>query len=100
MALIPVVEGKFAFRPGSHPYQAFQKDSRKVNIPFNGTVLHADSENTILAHIILPVKDENEAQTVVKSARRSGDFTLSFGYRGKKYEYRFGKEAEGLVLER
>ena len=100
MALIPVVEGKFAFRPDSHHYLAFQKQASFQRIPYNGTVLHAASGNTIIAHIILPVKDEAEAAQVVKSSRRSGNFTLSCEYRGKKYEYRFRKDAEGLVLEK
>lgn len=100
MALIPVIEEKFTFRPDSHPYLAFQKQASFQRIQYNGTVIHAASEYTILAHIILPVKDESEAQAVVKSARRSGDFIISYEYRGKKYEYRFRKEGEGLVLEK
>jgi hypothetical protein len=100
MAIIPVTDEKFVFRPDSHPYLALQKQASFLRIPYNGTILKAEKEYTVISHIILPVVDESEALGVVKSAKQSGAYILSFVYKGKKYEYRFKKENEGLVLEK
>lgn len=103
MALIPVTEEKFNFRPDRHAYLALQKQAKFKWIPYNGTVVNIKKDRTVLAHIILPVKDESEAKTIVKSAKRSyggsGDFELLFIKDGKAYKYKFKKSAEGLVLE-
>jgi hypothetical protein len=102
MALIPVMDTKYTFRPDKHAYMALHKQARIQWIPYNGTVLTAPSDRTVLAHVILPVKDDAEAKAIVKSAKRSGssgDFSLSFMKDGKKYEYKFKKTGDGLVLQ-
>ena len=103
MALIPVVEGDFAFRQSRHAYMAIQKQANLRWIPYNGTVVHAEGSRTVLAHIILPVDDESEVQSIVDSARRSidggGTYTLSFVRNGETYRYVFKKTGDGLVLE-
>jgi hypothetical protein len=100
MALIPVVEGKWAFRPGRHAYLALQRQASFQWFPYNGTVLRASGGRTVLAHVILPVADDAEAAKILKTMKRSGDFSLSFDYRGKRHEYRFRRDGEGLVLVR
>ncbi len=100
MALIPIVEGQWRFRPARHAYLALQRQANFQWLPYNGTVLTARKEQTILAHVVLPVEDEAEAAKVTKSMKRSGDFTLSFEYRGKAHEFRFKRGADGLVMER
>jgi hypothetical protein len=103
MALIPVLEGAFSFRPDRHPYLAVFKQSNFEWIPYNGTVVKAAGEKTILAHVILPVQDDAEAQKIVASAKRSldsaGNLTLNFEKAGKKYNYVFGKTEKGLMLK-
>ncbi len=103
MAIIPVIDGKFAFRPARHAYLALQKQARFQWIPYNGTVVHAPDNRTILAHIILPVDDEGEARAIVNSAERSldstGNLMLSFVKDGTTYLYNFKREKDGLVLE-
>ncbi|MHB9029193.1 MAG: heparinase II/III domain-containing protein [Candidatus Latescibacterota bacterium] len=99
MALIPVIPGKWAFRPGRHAYLALQRQAGFQWLPYNGTVLSAAGGRTVLAHVILPVEAEDEAVRAVKSMKRSGDLSLLFEYRGKKHELRFRKGDEGLVLE-
>ena len=103
MALIPIVEGGFSFRPSRHAYQAIQKQAGFKWIPYNGTVLKAADTSTVIAHILLPVEDDREARRIVKSVRRtesgSGDVEISFVKDGKRYRYTFANGANGLVLK-
>jgi len=65
--------------------------------------LKASKENTLIATIILPVADENEAQqisrSVIKSTDSNGNYTLSFSKGGKKFRYLYRKGADGLILD-
>ena len=103
MALIPVIDGGFTFRPGRHAYQALQKQADFQWIPYNGTVLKAKGTKTVIAHIILPVKDDSEAHSIVTSGKTScdsqGNCSLSFSYHGKSYNYVFKYDKDGFVLE-
>jgi len=103
MALIPVTGGDFSFRPARHAYTAIQKNAKPQWIPYNGTIVHASGDRTVIAHIILPVETDSEAREIVKSAERSvdrsGTFILSFEKSGNTYTYRFNKTKEGLILK-
>lgn len=103
MALIPVVEGGFSIREGKHPDLPIKKDARFTWIPYFGTVLNARGGNTLIATIVLPVEQENEAAGIVQSASwstdRSGNAMLAFEQRGKKYTYQFVQKNGWLVLE-
>ncbi|MBT4485706.1 MAG: hypothetical protein HOC71_18720, partial [Candidatus Latescibacteria bacterium] len=103
IAMIPVIDGDFTFRPAGHAYQALQKNVRFQWIPYNGTVLHAPGNRTVIAHIILPVTGDSEARAIVNSAERSfdntGNFILSFVKKGEMYRYMFKKEKDGLKFE-
>ena len=102
MALIPVVDGAYAFRPSRHAYLALQQKARHQWLPYNGTVLTAQSDKTVIGHVIVPVKDAREAEKIVKSVKRStaqsGDFMLSFVKGGKRYRYDFASSPDGLLL--
>ncbi|MFC1574128.1 heparinase II/III family protein, partial [Candidatus Latescibacterota bacterium] len=104
MALIPVVEGGFTFRPGRHAYQALFKTASFEWIPYNGTVVTASADRTVLSHIILPVEDSGEAEAVVRSVKSSfdgsGNFSLVFKKGGRRYSYLFVGVGEGLSLNR
>jgi len=104
MALIPVVDGEFKFRPDRHAYAVLQKNARLQWIPYNGTVVHASDTRTVIAHIILPVDDDSEAGAIVNSTQcsidRSGNFTLSLVKNDITYSYQFNREKDGLVLEK
>ena len=103
MALIPVTEGEFSFREGSHAYQAVFKVSTFKWIPYNGTVIRARAKNTVLTHIILPVADESEAKEITESVSRrvdeKGNLTLSFDKAGQSFSYSFKMTDDGLVLD-
>ncbi|MFC1608372.1 hypothetical protein ACFL47_10420, partial [Candidatus Latescibacterota bacterium] len=102
MALIPVVDSAYTFRPARHAYIALQKTARHQWLPYNGTVLTAQSDRTVIGHVIVPVKDTREAERIVKSVKSStvlsGDYSLSFVKSGKRYQYEFVSSSEGLTL--
>ncbi len=102
MALIPVVDGAFSFRPGHHTYMAVFRRSSVETIPYTGTVVTARAEKTVLAHIILPVRDDAEARKVAASVRRSadsaGNLTITYEKSGRKHRTVFENTGDGLVL--
>jgi hypothetical protein len=102
MAVIPVVQGKYSIRPGSHAIMMAQRNARFRRVPYFGTVTNARKERTVIVTIILPVEDSAEAEGIVKSVKRSdnaGGLSLSFIKDGEKYSYSFRMGADGLVLE-
>ena len=103
MAIIPVTEAEYTFRPARHAYMALQKQARFNWIPYNGTVLNAPGKQTVIAHIILPVKDDSEAVQIKNSVQRkvdsSGNLTVSFAKDGETHTFFFKKEKDGLILE-
>jgi len=103
MALIPVTGTDFTFRQGRHASLPVQKEAKFEWIPYFGTVLHAGAKNSVIATLIVPVKDAEEASAIAASANSSvdaqGNFTLSFHYDNQKYSYFFKKQKQGLVLD-
>jgi len=102
MALIPVLDCGFSFRPARHAYLALQKQASFKWIPYNGTVVTAPAAKTVLAHIIVPVEGDAEAETIARSVKRAGDgvssLTLSFEVGGKPYRFEFERDGDGLAL--
>jgi hypothetical protein len=103
MALIPVINDNWTFRPDKHAYLALQKNARFEWIPFIGTVVKPVGNNAVLAHIIIPVEDESEAAEIARSASRKsnaeGGLTFAFIKDGKSHSYTFERKTDGLVLE-
>ncbi|MBN1294770.1 MAG: heparinase II/III family protein [Candidatus Latescibacteria bacterium] len=103
MACIPCVDGDFIIIPGHHPYLPLKKDARYSRIPYFDTVLTAQSAKTVIATVIVPVGNENDADISAKSVKRStdanGNVILSFTHNGSDYSYRYINNDNGLVLE-
>jgi len=102
MALIPAVEGDFTLREGRHAILMAQRNAKFRWVNYFGTVVTAPSEHTVLASIIVPVKDAAEAESIAGSIRISADGngrTISFRRGGEKYDYRFAGDGEWLRLE-
>ena len=103
MALIPVIDEGFTFRPGKHADQPVQKTASFKWIPYCSSVVTAQSTTTVIATIILPVEDDTEAKEIVKSTKRTedsfGNLTVSFILAGKTYIYRYEKGPDGFVFE-
>jgi len=104
MALIPAVDGEFELRPGRHACQPINATRNFFWVPYFGTVVEAAGDDTVIATIIVPVKDAEEAADVAKSVRRStgsaGTLSLSFKAGGRNYNYRYVKSGDGLLLEK
>jgi hypothetical protein len=103
MALIPVVDGDFTIRPGRHACQPVNANRKFFWVPYFGTVIKAANAKTIIATIILPVEDDNEAGSIAGSVARivdnSGNLSLSFQKGGRTYKFNYKKDKHGLVLE-
>ena len=103
IALIPVVNEDFHFRTGKHACQPVNATRDFFWIPYFGTVLEAEEENTVMATLILPIKSEREASHIASSALTridsSGNMELAFNKGGKTYSYKFIKTDKGLVME-
>ena len=103
MALIPVVSQEFTIREGRHASAPVNATRPFTWIDYFGTIVKSNKDNTIIATIILPVTDDNEAQQICRSVNKStdnnGNFTLSFNKGGKKFKYLYKNGKDGLILE-
>jgi hypothetical protein len=104
MALIPVVNQTFTITEGKHASNPVNATRSFGWINYFGTIVKVDKDKTIIATIILPVNDENEAQKISKSIIKiidnKGNYTLSFSKAGKQYKYVYKNDNEGLLLEK
>ncbi|MBT4482419.1 MAG: hypothetical protein HOC71_01935 [Candidatus Latescibacteria bacterium] len=104
MALIPAVEGDCILRPGKHGILAHHRRASFRRVSYVGTVTEAEGNKTVIATIILPVGDGEEAGEIANSIKRkvdsSGALTLSFIKDSITYTYNFDNVKEGLVLEK
>ncbi|MDP2982459.1 MAG: hypothetical protein Q8O92_03920, partial [Candidatus Latescibacter sp.] len=103
MALIPVTDGPFRLRSGWHADLPVIETVKFAWIPYFGVVSAAQSSSARIAALILPVETESEAEKIARSiysrTDSTGNYSIVFEKGGKKFEYRFRKEPEGLVLE-
>ena len=102
MAVIPAATDGAAIRPGRHGYLPVQAYRQFEWIPYFGTVVEAKSKTTVVANVILPVDDADDASAVAGSVKLSGSpadgMTLSFERDGKTHTFSFVKGKDGLVL--
>lgn len=103
MALIPVSDQQFTFREGRHACQPVNATRSFFWVNYFGTIINTKKENSVIATIILPVNDDNEARRIAASVKKTysstGSFTLSFTKGRKEFRYIFRNTNEGLLLE-
>jgi hypothetical protein len=103
MALIPVAENGFSFRPGKHAIQPVNAQVEFTWSPYLGTIVKAGNENTVLATIILPVENEAEANGIAGSVTRetdkAGNVIISFVKAGIKHLFKYNYTNNGLLLQ-
>jgi len=103
MALIPVTDSSFMIRPGKHSNLPVKMDARFSWISYFGTLISAKDDATLIATIILPVENEEEALAVAESVKRSvdgsGNLALLFEKNNSTYSYEFTMSTDGIVLE-
>lgn len=101
MAIIPISKSKM--ESGRHAYLPVRANADLTWIPYVSSLITAQNENSIIAHIVLPVDDLEQAIIIKKSISfgKSGqNQELSFTYNGEGYSYRFEQGTEGLALKK
>ncbi|MFA6471320.1 MAG: heparinase II/III family protein [Candidatus Latescibacterota bacterium] len=103
MALIPVCDGKFTFKPGNHAVMLAVKKADFFRVPYTDISIIAKKDRTIIGAVILPVADDNEARRILSTVKRKtdadGNMILSFEKEKKKYSYTFKNTSGGLIFE-
>jgi Heparinase II/III-like protein/Domain of unknown function (DUF4962) len=104
MAVIPLVlDNDFNIVQGSDPWIPVMKDARLTEIPYIETVTHAKTNTTFIVTIIVPVKDKQDAQDVVNSAKISlidpSNIQVSVNSDSGSFKWTFEKGKDGYVLK-
>ena len=93
MAVIPVVEQSFNIVQGKHAMQYVNGTKDFFWIDYFDTVIKSQSEKTIVATVILPVANLQEAQKIAGSKKmtsdKSGKISISFSRKGNICKYEF-----------
>ncbi len=103
MAVIPLVlNNDFKIIKGADPFIAVTKDARLTEIPYIETVTHAKSDTTFIATIIVPVKDQNDAESIVNSAKieqtAPNEINVNINSEAGRYNWTFKKDKDGYIL--
>ena len=102
MAIIPLTGDTFSFSKGRHAFQRVREDTDFAWIPYVDLNLEAQSTKTIVANLIVPVEDSNDADAIASACSLSGNtgdgYTVTFEARGGKYQYRFRSDSNGQLI--
>jgi Heparinase II/III-like protein len=104
MAVIPLVlDNDFKLVEGTDPFVPVTKDSRLTGIPYIEAATQAKTNSTFIATIIVPVKDQNDADKVVKSAKINqidpANIHISVNTDAGNFSWTFLKGQGGYVLK-
>ena len=104
MAVIPLVlNNDFKLVEGADPLVPVTKNSRLTEIPYIETITHAETNSTFIVTIIVPVKDQNDAENVVKNAKvnqvNPANIQISVNTDAGNFLWTFEKEQDGYVLK-
>jgi Heparinase II/III-like protein/Domain of unknown function (DUF4962) len=104
MAVIPLVlNNDFKIVQGSDPWVPVTENARLVEIPYIETVTRAKANTTFIATIIVPVKNKDDAEKVVNSAKinqvDSNNIQVSVNSDAGNFKWTFEKEQDGYVLK-
>jgi Heparinase II/III-like protein len=104
MVLIPLVlDNDFEIIKDKIPSIAVTEDPAVTWFEYFETVTKAKSNTSIIAAIILPVKDKEGAENIVKSAKINqaglNEIKINITNDSKEYEWSFTKTKDGFVYE-
>ena len=72
-------------------------------IPYFDVTLKATGNITIIAHLILPVDNENQVGDIMASKKiesnSDGSLSISFSYKNQPFKYHFKNNKTGLILD-
>jgi hypothetical protein len=104
MALIPLVlDNSFTILEDRIAVEPVMEEARLNWIPYLKTVTKAKSKSSLIATILLPVLDQQDAERVVKGARISqagpNQVEVAFTRDGKEFKWLFERDRDGFVLK-
>jgi hypothetical protein len=104
MAVIPVAMQDFDIVPGKHAVQYINATKDFYWIDYFDAEIRAKSDKTVVATIILPVENKQEAQNISGSKKltqdKSGNLSVSFSRKGSNHKYDFELTESGLQLKK
>lgn len=104
MAVIPLSREEYTIQPGKHACQYINASSNFYWIDYFDTEIKSKEYKTILATLVLPVENYEEAKQVETSKNLSvdgsGNVTVSCSRKGETYSFSFENIKGGLVLEK
>ncbi len=103
MALIPITTEKATIEPGKHASQFTNATKRFTWIDYFDTEVSSTATKTIVATLIVPVQDHDEASQIADSRAinldDSGNVSITFSKNGEMYSFDFENRKDGLDLK-
>lgn len=103
MALIPFSVEKNAIETGKHACQFINANNDFFWVDYFDTTIKSVQERTVVATLILPVENLQEAQNISKSKQmeqdKTGNLSLSFSKNNKTYKFQFENKNGSLLLK-
>ncbi len=102
MALIPLCQQKVVTGAGRLPFLPVKKEAQVTWIPYFTSTVKAEKPVTVLAALIVPVKDRADAAMISRGCRvtPSGEgWQLSFTRQNRRISLTFRGTPDGLVLQ-
>jgi hypothetical protein len=104
MAIIPLNSHDYKLIPGKHASQFVNATNDFFWIDYIDTELEAKDEKTIIATLIVPVSNKEEARKIADSKKMSKDgaenISVSFTRGVEEFVYVFDSSKEGLTLKK
>ena len=103
MAVIPLSKEVLKVQAGQHPSQFINATSRFSWIDYFDTEIKSKENKTIVATLIIPVENSEEAEQIAATKALnvdgSGNVTVSFSRKGEKFSFNFENQKGGLELK-
>ena len=104
MALIPLVlDNSVEVSEGKIPSVPVTEDAELTWIPFLHATTKAKSKTTLIATIFLPVNDQKEAESIVRSMAmaqpNTNQIEVTAVRHGQSFKWTFEKQRDGFVLK-
>ena len=103
MALIPLCLQEVTTGQGRLPFLPVKKEAKVTWISFFTATVKSERPVTVLASLIVPVKDRADAGKISKGLRMTstagGGYQISFPWQNRRINFNFRNTPDGLVLQ-
>ena len=103
MGVFPICKDDVSIGNDKLPFLPVKKEAIVEWLPYFNSKITATQSYTVLATLILPVKDNGEAikigKNIVLTQLKDESWQVSFSYKQKSYSYHFSKTVDGLILD-